>query len=616
MAEKVVPKQAPAFEFMLFEGDADHMRTVIATPNEASPWIDPTTLKLRHRIGRGSFGDVWLATHHQSAEDFDEYHEVAIKMLNLVKEGNLKIIMDRFREIFFKCQALDSVCWLHGISIVHGKISIIMKFYEGSIGDKMARLREGKLSLSDILRYGSNLAKAIMEMHSQEIIVLNLKPTNFLLDENDRAILGDVGIAHLLLGISLSNSDTIHRLGTPNYMAPEQWEPEVRGPISIETDSWGFGCSILEMWTGVHPWSGRSIQQIHHSVVVDQEKPHIPNGLPPEIENVLAGCFEYDFRNRPLMDDILRAFKSAQDVSLTGAPFTVLGMDSGRGIHHGYTEWFLTKDHLREGDVVRSRKTPNSCKPESMVIPEGKIVGLERNDSRDGFVLVRVHRIHDPLRIHASTLERVTHGFAAGDWVRLKEEERKHSSVGILHSIHRDGRVAVGFIGLETLWKGKFFELQMAEAYCVGQFVRLKSDVFNPRFDWPGKRGGPQATGKIIRIHPNGCLVVKFPGRFSLREKHGAFLADPAQVEVVSFSTCPGVVQKYQHLEDFHWAVRPLLVALGLFTAMKLGLFIGRKMGKSKMKKGQRTTTPREGQQVDGAGNSAWLPSVATIIRR
>ena len=139
--------------------------------------------------------------------------------------------------------------------------------------------------------------------------MLNLKPSNFLLNEYGQVVLGDFGIPYLLLGIALSNSDMTLRLGTPNYMAPEQWKPEIRGPISFETDSWGFGCSIMEMLTGVEPWSGKSAEEIYHSVVIKQERPHIPSGLPPAVENVINGCFEYDLQNRPLMTDILHAFK-------------------------------------------------------------------------------------------------------------------------------------------------------------------------------------------------------------------------------------------------------------------------------------------------------------------
>lgn len=158
-------------------------------------------------------------------------------------------------------------------------------------------------------RYGIGLAAGILELHSKGILVLNLKPSNVLLNEKDQAILGDFGIPYLLLGVPLISSDMTRRIGTPNYMAPEQWQPEVRGPISFETDSWGFGCSIVEMLTGVRPWGGKSVDEISCLVVGKQEKPDIPSGLPPAIENILLGCFEYDLRSRPLITDILTLFK-------------------------------------------------------------------------------------------------------------------------------------------------------------------------------------------------------------------------------------------------------------------------------------------------------------------
>ncbi|XP_030951373.1 E3 ubiquitin-protein ligase KEG [Quercus lobata] len=620
MAKQIVPAQpAASYEYELLEDD-DQLRTVVVSSSQISPWIQPAKLKLRHRIGRGAFGDVWLATHHQSMEDYDQFHEVAVKMLHPIKEDHIRDVLHKFEDFFSKCQGVGGVCWLHGISIINGKLCIIMKFYEGSVGDKMARLKGGKLSLPDVLRYGIDLAQGTLELHSKGILVLNLKPSNVLFIENDHVMLGDFGIPYLLLGIPLPSSDTAHRLGTPNYMAPEQWQPEVRGPISFETDSWGFGCSILEMLTGVQPWRGKSVDEIYHSVVRKQEKPLIPCDLPPLLEKLLTGCFEYDFRSRPLMTDILHVFKSLQSALNNDGGWTGLGTGSimEKTSNTGYTEWFLAKDRLQVGDTVRSRKPPNSCKPENMDVPEGIVVGLERDADRDGFVLVRVHGIHDPLRVHISTLERVTFGLAAGDWVRLKEEDKKHSPVGIIHSINRDGSVDVGFIGMETLWKGSSSEFQMAESYCVGEFVRLKATVLSPRFEWPRKRSGAWATGRISWILPNGCLLVKFPGILTFKDEWSSF-ADPAEVEMVTFNTCPGMGRKYQHLEDFHWAVRPLLITLGLFTAMKLGIFVGKKIGRSKVKKQQTSAIHTDGQHMDGqsAGSSAWIPpKVANMLFR
>ncbi|GFZ08344.1 protein kinase superfamily protein [Actinidia rufa] len=540
MAGKVANRPPASFEFELVEGDSCQL-TVKALPSQISLWIDPTTIKLRHRIGRGPFGDVWLATHHQTTENYVEYREVAVKMLHPIREDHIKVVLDKFSDLFCKCQSLKGVCLLQGISIIGGKMCIVMKFYEGSVGDKMSCLKGGKLSLHSTMRYGIDMAQGIMELHSKEILVLNLKPFNFLLNENDGAVLGDFGIPYMLLGIPLPSLDMARRLGTPNYMAPEQWQPELF-----------------------------KNKRSHKFLAV----------LPPAVENVIIGCFEYDLRSRPVMADILHAFRSSQNAVHRDGGWTGLSsraiIDKSSG--SGYTEWFLAKDHLQVGDMVRSRKQSNSCKLENMDLPEGTIVGLDADTDQNGFVLVRVHGIHDPVRVYRSTLERVTFGLVAGDWVRLKEENKKHSPVGILHSIHRDGTVAVGFIGEETSLEGQFFGA---------------------------------SDGGILLCGPVREAEIKY--------ESGSFLADPAQVEVVSFNTCPGVIKKYQHLEDFHWAVRPLLITLGLFTAMKLGLFVGKKVGRLlKANKRQNSVMQCDGQYLDGqnSGNSAWLPpKVANIFR-
>ncbi|TKY74742.1 E3 ubiquitin-protein ligase KEG [Spatholobus suberectus] len=614
MAQDMSTPPAP-FDFELLLGDLEHLRTVTASSSSTDPWIEPERLKLRHRIGRGPFGDVWLATHHQSTEDYDEYHEVAAKMLPPIREEHMKTALEKFCELYVQCQGVARVCWLLGISILNGRICIIMNFYEGSIGDKIARLKEGRISLPDVLRYGINLAQGILELHSKGILVLNLKPSNVLLNDTDQAILGDVGIPNLLFGSSFLSSDIAHRLGTPNYMAPEQWQPELRGPISFETDSWGFGCTIVEMLTGNQPWYGCPVGEIYRSVVEKYEKPQIPSGLPSSFENILSGCFEYDLRNRPSMVDILMVFRSSLNAVANDGGWRYLGTHktTAKSSSTGYTQWFLSKDHLQVGDTVRSRKPSNSCNPQNMEVPEGNVVGLERNADH-GFVLVRLHGVHDPVRIHASTLERVTNGLAAGDWVRLKEEDEKHSPVGILHSINRDGRVTVGFIGLQTLWKGNSSELEMAESYCVGQFIRMKANVLSPRFEWPHKRGGAWATGKISWILPNGCLVAKFPGMLNFGNEPSTFFADPSEVDVVNFKNCPRMIEKYQHVEDHHWAVRPFLIAFGLFTAVKLGMLVGKKFGRHM----NANAVENESHYTDSqnAGSPTWTSSVANILFR
>ncbi|XP_057815781.1 E3 ubiquitin-protein ligase KEG isoform X2 [Cryptomeria japonica] len=608
------------FEYELLEGDAENLKTVAAPPIQSNPWIDPGALRITHRIGRGPFGDIWIATLHYT-EGYDEPQEVAVKMLKFMSEEQVQPFMAKFQNVFYKCREKQHVCWPYGLSLKQEKICIVMKLYEGSVGDKMAQLKGDRLPLSDILRYGTDVAQGVLELHSQGILVLNLKPFNLLLDEHDQAVLGDFGIPMLLQGIPLSSSDLTLRLGTPNYMAPEQWEADVKGPVSWETDCWGFGCSIVEMFTGIRPWYGRSAEEIYAAVVIRHEKPKVPSGLPCAIESILKGCFEYDFRNRPSFADILFALKNPNAIFGDSGWICARDKSELKGNDVQNCNWLFLKDKLQVGDYVRSRKIANLKQTKDMSIVEGTIVGMDS----DMYVLVRVHGLHDPMRMHSSHLERVSLGFGAGDWVRLHGSHlqnsgsgEKQSPVGILHSISRDGKVEVAFLGLETLLTGHCSELQMSESFSVGEFVRVKLGISSPRFQWPHQKNGWD-TGRIEWIFPNGCLMVKFPGRLF---GNVPCLADPAEVELVQFKNCVGIVKKYHHLESVHWAVRPVIVTLGFLTVLKLGMFvgcIGSKARRRKIKQSSQQPLDAQttGQDPHNSGNAPWLPpSVANIFSK
>lgn len=265
--------------------------------------------------------------------------------------------------------------------------------------------------------------------------------------------------------------------------------------------------------------------------------------------------------------------------------------------------------------MVRSRKSSNTCKPVSLAVSEGTVVGLEKDSDRDGFVLVQVPHRQSPLKINALTLERVISGFSAGNWVCLINKNEKYSSLGILHSIKRDGSVAVGFLGLETLWRGHCSEIKVVEPFLVGQFVRLKANVVAPKYEWPHKRRGAWASGKILHIFPNGCLEIGFPGMFVFGAESNLCLANPEEVESVSFDTCDGIVEKFEHVEDIHWTVRPLAITVGLLMSLKVGISVGKGVGE-KLHNRKRVQKQKEiSKERQKSGNSAWLPpTVANIL--
>lgn len=132
MAEQIkATLPADSFDYELYEGDPDHLTTVVSTPMWPSPYIDPASLKFKLRIGHGFFGDVWLATHHRSADDYDEYHEVAVKMLYPVREDHVKSFLSKFDDLWISLSSCQQhgVCWLHGISVISGKVNLLTWFW-------------------------------------------------------------------------------------------------------------------------------------------------------------------------------------------------------------------------------------------------------------------------------------------------------------------------------------------------------------------------------------------------------------------------------------------------------------------------------------------------------
>ena len=91
-------------------------------------WVDPNILKLSHRIGRGPFGDVWLATIHSSSKDFDEFHEVVVKMLPDAHE-HIHSLLQRFQTTYEHVEAVRGVCWPQGITIKNGRVSRVLPVF-------------------------------------------------------------------------------------------------------------------------------------------------------------------------------------------------------------------------------------------------------------------------------------------------------------------------------------------------------------------------------------------------------------------------------------------------------------------------------------------------------
>ena len=103
------------------------------------------------------------------------------------------------------------------------------------------------------LEITSDILSALTYAHENGVIHCDVKPSNIIIAPNDTALLTDFGFAKDLDLASITLQGTM--LGTPNYMAPEQFNGERTDPRS---DIYSIGAVLYHMLTGVPPY-GRQV---------------------------------------------------------------------------------------------------------------------------------------------------------------------------------------------------------------------------------------------------------------------------------------------------------------------------------------------------------------------
>lgn len=140
-----------------------------------------------------------------------------------------------------------------------------------------------------------------------------------LLDESGNAFLTDFGIAKLLSETTaLTHSGAI--IGTPSYMAPEQW---IGGTIDARTDTYAFGVMLFEMLTGRAPFQGDTPYRVMHMHTDETPPLAVPlrQNLPPAIDHVLHKALAKDSNARyQSAFELVKDFKAAWMGGAISAP--------------------------------------------------------------------------------------------------------------------------------------------------------------------------------------------------------------------------------------------------------------------------------------------------------
>ena len=201
------------------------------------------------------------------------------------------------------------------------------------------RLREGPLPFGDALRVISEIASAVEAAHADGIVHRDLKPSNVVLGADGRARVLDFGIARLIgaadapddPGSVADSPEALEMLGTPAYMAPEQWSREDHAPADV----WALGLLACEVFLGTQPLLRRGTPEILAELMRDTRLPMPPgfDGLPAPLQTLVRACLEKDSARRPSAAEVVATVEALDTTSsrVSGVASRELDTDSFRG---------------------------------------------------------------------------------------------------------------------------------------------------------------------------------------------------------------------------------------------------------------------------------------------
>jgi len=263
---------------------AQPSRTLLA-PGTAAGDYD-----LVEEVGRGAFGTVYRAVHPVIGK------EVAIKVLDRSSSRD-----ERLEQRFVtEARVVNRIKHPNIVDIFgFGELDSGQTFYVMELlsGETLSALlkRVGVLHPRVALDVLEPLAHALDAAHRAGVVHRDLKPANVFLHRTPNGSivvkLLDFGVAKMLDLHDPAVTGSGDAIGTPAYMAPEQWDGT---PATVSSDIYALGVIAYQVLTGRRPFRGSGPQELIKAQLLEQPQvatelnPALPKSLDEPLARMLA----------------------------------------------------------------------------------------------------------------------------------------------------------------------------------------------------------------------------------------------------------------------------------------------------------------------------------------
>lgn len=258
-------------------------------------------------LGRGSYGDVWLA---DVVKDDRLPPKVALKVYHHQERATRKLLDEAKQALNFRHDRLVQV---FGADRIDGLVVMWMEYVPGEtllqrLGDEE---QPRPVSLEEVLQWLHDIAEALAYLHADDppLVHSDLKLDNVILEKGERARLVDFGQSRTIEDRFVETAGA----GAWPYLAPEilATGTESQGKRFVSSDIFAFGVIAYRLLTGRFP--RRTLSEVMHVIPFPRPVELNPS-VPIELDAVIGKCLEKRPANRyPTGASLLVAIEEVQE---------------------------------------------------------------------------------------------------------------------------------------------------------------------------------------------------------------------------------------------------------------------------------------------------------------
>lgn len=260
--------------------------------------------KVMEVIGQGSMGTVYRG-HDPRLERAVALKTIRLEAVN--SDVQREEMLDRLRHeavTIARC-AHPNIIAVYDMGGVEYSAFIAMEMVDGlSLRDLIRR--QGPLTASQAVPLALNIARGLEAAHAKEVIHRDVKPGNVLLGLGGEIKVSDFGLAFV---VSAMSTDSTEISGTPGYVPPEVMN---QNPYSEAGDLFGFGATLYESLTAVHPLAGSTLRETIMNTLQGTVRPihDLVGGVPEALEDLVMVMLSTDPQDRPLVAEVVQELET------------------------------------------------------------------------------------------------------------------------------------------------------------------------------------------------------------------------------------------------------------------------------------------------------------------